>query len=330
VGTTRRGDPYYTLELANKTGSIKCRVWQEAVPDWERIQPGAPVYLSGEIVRGWQNGPPELRIDSFELLDGGDPITLELNPHSPIDREELEDRFGKHVNRISRWETRNLLTIVLNHVGRDRYFRSPAAMMHHHHYIGGLAEHSIEVTDLALGMAYTEPYREIVNIDALVLICLMHDVGKCLEYEWEGPIRVSPSGLLSPHVCRGVELVATAVTNQLGLRFGSVSRLDYDLLQHAIASHHMTREWGSPVPPRTPEALILHLADLASSRLRSMADDLAESEPDADCWVRPAAWNRDPVWHFKQATSLEQILGPALSPDTEPFIPTTASGGTDA
>ena len=39
-------------------------------------------------------------------------------------------------------------------------------------------------------------------------------------------------------------------------------------LTHLLLSHHGRKEWGSPVTPKTPEAEILHLADLLDSRFK--------------------------------------------------------------
>jgi 23S rRNA maturation-related 3'-5' exoribonuclease YhaM len=39
-----------------------------------------------------------------------------------------------------------------------------------------------------------------------------------------------------------------------------------DAVIHCMLSHHGRREWGSPVEPVTPEAYILHVADMLSSR----------------------------------------------------------------
>ena len=330
AGTTRRGDSFLTVELGNRTGAIKTKIWPEALRAWDSVAVGAPIELEGEVVQGWQGGAPELRIQQFNLLPSGDPIALELNPHCPIERDVLEDRFNAHVERISRWQARYLLNAVLDHVGRERYDTAPAALKLHHNYISGLLEHSIEVADIATSLSHTEPYHELLDIDALIVLCLLHDIGKCFEYEWTaGPIRMSSSGRLSPHVCRGTEIVAAAVAG-IGIHRAGISPLDYRLLQHAIASHHMTREWGSPVPPRTPEALLLHISDLASSRLKAMADDLAESPQDENHWVHPTGWNRDPVWHFREAIRVEEVLGRAYSNEFDIDTFTADAGGSDA
>jgi len=41
-------------------------------------------------------------------------------------------------------------------------------------------------------------------------------------------------------------------------------------LQHLIASHHGTHEWGSPTLPRTPEAMVLHYVDNLDAKYEMM------------------------------------------------------------
>jgi 3'-5' exoribonuclease len=46
-----------------------------------------------------------------------------------------------------------------------------------------------------------------------------------------------------------------------------VDEIEWVLLKHIILAHHGKLEFGSPVVPKIPEAYIISLADLASSRL---------------------------------------------------------------
>jgi 3'-5' exoribonuclease len=50
------------------------------------------------------------------------------------------------------------------------------------------------------------------------------------------------------------------------------------VLTHLILSHHGKREFGSPVPPLTLEAEVLHWADNASAHTASFTDALREAE----------------------------------------------------
>jgi len=49
-----------------------------------------------------------------------------------------------------------------------------------------------------------------------------------------------------------------------------------DILLHLLLSHHGRLEFGSPVPPMTLEAEILHWADNASAKTASVAEALGD------------------------------------------------------
>ena len=62
----------------------------------------------------------------------------------------------------------------------------------------------------------------------------------------------------------------------------SPSELDSDpelclRLEHVIVSHQRLPEWGSPKPPMTPEALIVHYADDLDAKFEMMSAALSNA-----------------------------------------------------
>ena len=49
-------------------------------------------------------------------------------------------------------------------------------------------------------------------------------------------------------------------------------------LEHIIVAHQNLPEWGSPIAPHTPEALLVHYADDVDAKFHMMAT-LLETEP---------------------------------------------------
>ena len=39
------------------------------------------------------------------------------------------------------------------------------------------------------------------------------------------------------------------------------------LLMHILAAHHYSKEWGSPVTPSTPEAIMVHFLDNLDAKM---------------------------------------------------------------
>src|SRR5207244_1815103 len=51
-------------------------------------------------------------------------------------------------------------------------------------------------------------------------------------------------------------------------------------LEHIIVSHQRLPEWGSPKPPMTPEALLVHYADDMDAKFQMMFEALADDTMD--------------------------------------------------
>lgn len=115
-----------------------------------------------------------------------------------------------------------------------------------------LASHTRCVTDCAISMAdnFARHYREKLPIrhDLLIAGALLHDVGKCLEFErtTEGSFVVSIRGRLLRHPLSGA-----ALASEIGLPYE---------VQHIIAVHSREGDGGY----RSPEAWLVHFADFAN------------------------------------------------------------------
>lgn len=296
LGQTRAGDPYLTIGLATRSGAITGKVWKEQIHQWEQIEIGSPVLVSGTVKAGYRGGPPEFDCASVSLLPTPHPVQLELNPVCPIPLPELEARYTALLEQAS-MATQELVTVVIDSVGRDDFWTAPAAKQMHHAYIHGLAEHSIEVAEFALRLAEADAYGAFLDRDAIIAGALLHDLAKVREYVWCGaPIDISPFGRLRHHTSVGPELVSLAVTvHAERLKAAGVRVADVEHVQHVQESHHGKPEWGSAVEPATAEAVIIHHADMVSARMRGVVDDLLSAPPDGAGWVVPSGWKRRPI-----------------------------------
>lgn len=143
----------------------------------------------------------------------------------------------------------------------------------HHYGKGGLLQHTREVVDLCLfNNAY---FKQSKVIDKhLYLAALFHDVGKIWDYEPKKVFEENGQEWLdyqtwtaTPHK-RIIHHISRSVLewHDAYKAFGDDS-IDEDSISHAILAHHGLPEWGSPVPPKTKLAWILHLCDSISSRV---------------------------------------------------------------
>src|SRR5690606_10714479 len=110
---------------------------------------------------------------------------------------------------------------------------------------------------------------------------LLHDAGKAHEYDVDAGFSFSDDGRLVGHILRAVVMVEKAAAE-----LGNIDPADLRQLVHLIASHHGTHEWGSPVVPKTLEAILLHQLDLLDSRIQGFYDHLRNDSGEGDWSTR--------------------------------------------
>jgi len=166
--------------------------------------------------------------------------------------------------------------ILLDEDFIGKFANAPAARTLHHAYVGGLMEHTLSMASIARYLARLYPY---VNLDLLLSGVLLHDSGKPFEYDTSASFNFTDEGRLVGHISRALIMVEQAAAALHNFR-------DEDLQQllHLIASHHGILEWGSPVVPKTLEAILLHQIDLLDSRVQGFYDYL-RSEGGKSLWT---------------------------------------------
>jgi len=125
--------------------------------------------------------------------------------------------------------------------------------------------------------------------DLLLSGVLFHDSGKLWEncYDEAGfSMPYSEFGELLGHITIGVELVNSLwrkATEQPAFAESTNAQPSHDQLRmhllHLIVSHHGELEFGSPVLPKTPEAVVLHYLDNIDAKLEMLAGAYATGNP---------------------------------------------------
>jgi len=130
---------------------------------------------------------------------------------------------------------------------------SPAGLSHHHSYSGGYVEHVVSTANIALGICNSveKVYGGKVNRDLVIAGVLLHDIYKPVTYA------VNENGSYSTTRLADYMDHLSLVTSELVRRGFPLE------LIHVVAAH--LGNYG-PTRPRTVEALVCHLADLADSR----------------------------------------------------------------
>ncbi|MBR3202507.1 MAG: HD domain-containing protein [Solobacterium sp.] len=272
-GVTQKGAPYLSLVLQDNSGTIDGKLWDASAEDMEAAKPGHVEQLSFEVLD--YNNALQLRVHSIQDLDQ-EPIDLsEYVMASPVAVSELKTRINGYISSITNPVLQKLVKGMYEKVGRT-FFDYPAASRIHHNYLGGLAEHTLGMANLAEYIAGAYPF---LNRDLLIAGVLIHDMGKTAELGGLVSNEYTLEGKLIGHISIGHGwLMETA--DSLGL----ANETETMLLRHMILSHHGKHEFGSPVLPEIPEAEALYLIDNIDSRMVSLRSALET--------VKPGQWSQ--------------------------------------
>ena len=203
---------------------------------------------------------------------------------TPYDREALWQELRQLAETEIRPPLGPLVLTVLERY-REEFLVCPAALRYHHPYLGGLLEHTWFVTRHALASLAIYPE---LNRDLVLAGAILHDLGKIKELaNPPAPERTVPGHLLG-HVVLGWEMVRAAAQ---GLDFPDPTLLVQ--LEHILLSHHGTMEFGSPVVPKTREALLVNFLDDLDAKLKMMSQHLESDAGEGDFTSYNRALQRD-------------------------------------
>ena len=258
------------LTLGNRHGELPTApFWAEDQPRMAGIEPGAVVQVIAEV--GQYQGRRQLKVSSIRVL-----------PRHSVDWREFLPSVGDvapYWDTLDRWRLkvrgprlrRTLDLFYADDDFRRRYQECPASTAGHHAELGGLLKHTCEVASIGRAIARVSG----ADSDLVLAGALLHDIGKLEAYRWEGSFDVTDSGTLLGHVTLGMLMLERRFRSEIPQ---PCTDHELTILQHLVASHHGRQEFGSPVPPMTLEAEVLHFADNASAKTASMADALHGTE----------------------------------------------------
>ncbi len=263
--STRTGDPYLEILLADRTGTLPARAWSEATERYaSEFEEGEFVFVQGRA-ETYRNSLQLIvesirRLEAYERdsgkLPGFDPALLV--PASSHDIDEMWKAVQGLVASIEPEPLRRLTGSILEE-NEGAFKEYPAAIEYHHAYVGGLLEHTLEV---ARGVKrFAEDFPEI-DLGLAVAGAILHDIGKIREFDNPIAPHHTFSGQLIGHLLLGRDMVREAAR-----------KVDWpdeklpELLEHIIVSHHGELEFGSAILPKTPEAICVYHFDNLSAKL---------------------------------------------------------------
>jgi 3'-5' exoribonuclease len=271
----RDGNNFLNVILSDKTGTIKGVVWDNVDQIAVGITSGDFAHVNGSVSD--YRGTLQVVIKKMDPIS---PDMIDPSDFLPQTSRDIEGMFERLI-KITETIKTDYLKALIDAFFKDKEFvnkfkTAPAAKKMHHAYIGGLLEHTLSMVSLADKIA---GHYSGIDRDLLLSGTILHDIGKIDEFEYQFKIDYSDKGRLLNHIVIGLKMVDD--------KLSGIEHFPEDqmlLLKHLIVSHHGTREFGSPEPPKTIEAVLLNYIDEIDSKVNGIRDFIASEDPD-ETWT---------------------------------------------
>jgi len=275
----KTGEPYLSLQLADRTGEIEAKMWdnvEEVMHTFERDD-----FVKAKGLMQLYQKRTQFTIHKLRRLEDGE---VDFGDYFPCSERNLDEMFGELqgiVAGLGNAHLRSLLQAVLRDEEIAGKFKvAPAAKTIHHACRGGLIEHVLSLCTLA---KLTASHYKDVDLDLVLTGAVLHDIGKIEELSYQRSFTYSSEGQLLGHIVIGLKILADKVREVPDFP----PRLR-TLVEHLIISHHGELEFGSPKVPSFPEALLLHHLDNMDSKMEAVRSTLRKPSPieaDFTGWV---------------------------------------------
>jgi 3'-5' exoribonuclease len=293
--TTKDGKPYTRVTFRDTQREVNFPIWSDAPlavacrDEWA----AGKFYKLRAVYRETSYGPQlDIRrireTNDADVAEGFDPAMC-----LPRSRRDPAAMFAELLalaeERIADKTVAAVVATLLEE-NREALLKLPAATYNHHAYAGGFLEHVLSVAQTCVYLA--DKYADVcgdmqatLDKDLVIAGGVLHDIGKLRELQLTATgAEYSESGALIGHILQGRDMLRETAAK---LDFSGERLLR---LEHIIVSHQRLAEWGSPKPPMTPEALLVHYADDMDAKLQMMVGAFA-----ADSQTGPLTTNRNPL-----------------------------------
>ncbi|MES2394096.1 MAG: OB-fold nucleic acid binding domain-containing protein [Acidobacteriota bacterium] len=278
VRERKGGGQYLALTLADKTGQFEARMWDEFAEALSSCSEGCYVKVQGQVSK--YQGKFQITVTKMRFAAESEVDPADFVPTSQFDAGEMDAELRGYVEAFSNQALKALVFAFLDDpIIGPQFVAAPAAKRLHHAWIHGLLEHVLCLVRVLRAVApfYPEADPELVMTGAI-----LHDFGKVRELSWRSSFDYTLEGQLIGHISivqgmlhekvAGLNAVAAAEGGEL---FPPKLRT---LIEHMILAHHGKKEFGSPVLPMTPEAMLLSALDDLEAKFQALRNEFAAAK----------------------------------------------------
>jgi 3'-5' exoribonuclease len=269
-----RGGKFLGMVFKDRTGEIGGILWNNAAAIAQLFEVGDVVSVKGLV--GTHQDRLQVRVEQVLPLRDGEFDPADLVYQSPEAQAERE-AFEALLRSIEDPHLKQLVEgILADDALMAAFCASAAGKRWHHAHRGGLLSHCLEMARIGETMAQLYPD---LDRDLLLVAVLVHDLGKTREMTHELMVEYTTEGRLLGHLHIGAE----EISRRCDAVPGFPESLKLRLL-HCILSHHGEQANGSPVVPKTLEAVVLHHVDNLSAQASAFSQIIGEARNRGDEW----------------------------------------------
>jgi len=261
VKAKKNGEPYLALVLADRTGQIEAKMWDNVDEFILAFEQDDFLKIKG-LINKYKNRF-QLTIHKLRRMEEAEIDFTDYLPKTTKDIGELWRTLTEFVAGFENPHLKSLLELFMADAEiAERYRNAPAAKTLHHAYIGGLLDHVVSLFRSCDLMCRNYPQ---VNRDLLLAGAFLHDIGKIQELTYNRAFSYTTRGQLLGHMIIELEMLQAKLA-----KLPDFPAELKTLLEHMIISHHGQYDFGSPKLPMFPEALMLHYLDDLDSKMEAM------------------------------------------------------------
>lgn len=272
--TKQDGGKFLGMVFKDRTGEIGGIMWNNAADVSRQFAVGDVVSVKGKV-NSYQ-GRLQLQVEQVLPLKDGEYDVTDL-VYTPDNSQEDMDALRAIFDTLQNpWVKRLVDAFWSDAEFVAQFTNAAAAKKWHHEYRGGLARHTFEMCRIAETMC--ELYPD-VDRDILLASVFLHDIGKIHEMSHDLVVDYTTPGRLLGHVQIGADMAAAKMAGIDGFPEGI--RLQ---VLHCILSHHGELQYGSPVVPKTLEAIVLHHIDNLDAQAAAYSRIARETREKSQGW----------------------------------------------
>jgi 3'-5' exoribonuclease len=277
----KNGNPFVQVEVRDRTGGLIARMWNAGDAVFRGFNPGDYVHVMGKV----QNFQGNLQIiaTNLERVEDEKVDPADFLAHTPHDVAQLEGKLRHYLLGFTNPHLRALAECFLMDDRLAADFRTaPAGVKLHHAYVGGLLEHTVTMMEMADKLC---GFYATVQREHVLMGLYLHDIGKTRELTFTRAFGYGDEGQLLGHIHLGLEMLHEKAQKARELTGEPFPRELLLRLKHIIISHHGELAHGSPKPPMTPEAMLVHNIDTMDTHLHMVLRELKDDAKSATAWT---------------------------------------------